>query len=293
MNPPEIIVGVDGSPASRTALRWAATDAVRRTSERVVVHVYDWRVVGARAPIGGASAADARSRAAALGESAGAAARSFAPGVNVRGEAVLGSTGPTLVSASANAGLVVVGSRGHGGFASLLLGSVSQQVATHAAGPVVVVRGRPDIAAGPIVVGVDGSQAANHALGVGFEEAVARGTSVVAIRVYTPAQPPWGADVAPHVEDWEERKAYEHQILLDDIAQWKDKYPDVAVEAVVTAGHPAEVLTGVSSTAQLVVVGTRGHGGFTGLLLGSVGLQLLHHADSPVLIARGAEATTN
>jgi len=290
MNPPEIIVGVDGSPASRTALQWAATEAVRRNSQLVVVHVYEWRVIGARVQMGGAYADDARAHAEALLESAVADARSFAPAVNVRGEAVQGSAGPILVGASANS-LVVVGSRGRGGFASLLLGSVSQQVATHAAGPVVVVRGRPDIA-GPIVVGVDGSKSANHALGVAFEEAVARDTGVVAIRAYTPAKPPWGSDVAPHVEDWEERKAYEHQILLDDITEWKDKYPDVSVEQVVAAGHPAEVLTGISSTAQLVVVGTRGHGGFTGLLLGSVGLQLLHHANSPVLIAREPGAPT-
>jgi nucleotide-binding universal stress UspA family protein len=110
---------------------------------------------------------------------------------------------------------IQVGSRGRGGFASLLLGSVSQQVATHACGPVVVVPGRPDI-------------------------------------------------------------------------RWPDR---VSVEAVVAAGHPAEVLIGVSSTAQLVVVGTRENGGFTGLLLGSVGLQPLHPAESPMLIARDPEAT--
>jgi nucleotide-binding universal stress UspA family protein len=291
MNPPEVIVGVDGSLASRAALKWAATEAVRRNSELVVAHVYDWRVIGARAPIGDAYADDVRARAEALVESAVADARTFAPEVNVRGEAVQGSPGPTLVNA-ANAGLVVVGSRGRGGFASLLLGSVSQQVATHAAGPVVVVRGRPDIADGPIVVGVDGSEPANHALGLAFAEAVARGTGVVAVRVYTPAHPPWGAHVAPYVEDHEERRAAEHKFLFDDIAPWKDKYPDVSVEAVAIDGHPADVLIGVSSTAQLIVVGTRGHGGFAGLLLGSIGLQLLHHAECPVLIARRAEDST-
>jgi nucleotide-binding universal stress UspA family protein len=230
-----------------------------------VVHVYEWRIVGARIQVGGAHTDDAKAHAEALVESAVAHARSFAPGVSVRGDAVQGSAGPILVGVSANADMVVVGSRGRGGFASLLLGSVSRQVATHAPGPVVVVRGRPDISGGPIVVGLDGSKSANHALGVGLEEAVARDTGVVAIRAYTPAKPPGGSGVAPHVEDWEERKAHEHQLLFDDIAQWKDKYPEVSVEAVVAAGHPAEVLIGVSSTAQLAVVGTRGHERRTGV----------------------------
>lgn len=97
--------------------------------------------------------------------------------------------------------------------------------------------------------------------------------------------------MTPYAEDREERRTAEHNILLDGIAQWKDKYSDVPVEAVVVDGHPAKVLAGASATAQLVVVGTRGHGGFAGLLLGSVGLQLLHHADCPVLIARASEAS--
>jgi nucleotide-binding universal stress UspA family protein len=286
MNPPVIIVGVDGSPASQATLRWAAAEAVHRNRELLVVHAFDWRVAGARAPIGGAYAADARIRADALVESAVADAKAAAPDVRVRGEALLGAAGPTLVQAAKEAELVVAGSRGRGGFASLLLGSVSQQVATHARGPVVVVRGRPDITTGPIVVGVDGSDGAGLALQAAFDEAVARGTGIVAVRIYQPAHPPWGTDVPPYVEDRAERKAAEAAVLAEEIGTWRDKYPTVPVEQIVVDGHPADVLTGLSASAQLVVVGTRGHGGFTGLLLGSVGLQLLHHADSPVLIAR-------
>jgi len=293
MNPPEIIVGVDGSAASRAAIQWAATEAVRRNSELVLANVYDWRVVGSRAPIGGAIADDARMRAEELVESAVADARTFEPDVHVRGEAVLGSPGATLINASADADLVVVGGRGRGGFASLLLGSVGQQVATHAKGPVVVVRGRPDIAGGaPIVVGVDGTPSADHAVGAAFEQAVARGTSVVAVRAYTPNDPPVGSRVALRLENREQRREAEHATLVSDVAPWKDKYPDIAVECVAVDGHAPEVLIGLSYTAQLVAVGTRGHGGFAGLLLGSVGLELLHHAECPVLIARGGEDTS-
>ncbi len=286
MSTPEILVGVDGSPGSRAAVLWAAAEAVRRRNELVVLHVYEWRVRGARAQIGGAYADDARRHAREVVEAGVAAARDNAPGVNVRSEIAQGSPGRTLVNDSANANLVVVGSRGRGGFASLLLGSVGQQVATHAKCPVVVVRGRSDVPTSSIVVGVDGSSAAGHALGAALAEAVVRDVGVVAIRAYTPSLPPWGTDVPPHLEDWEERRTAEHRVLLDDIAPWADKYPDVTLECIAAAGGAADALVRHSADAQLVVVGTRGHGSISGTLLGSVGLQLLHHAECPVLIAR-------
>lgn len=298
MNPPETLVGIDGSPASRAALQWAVAHATRHSGRIAVVHAYDWRHLGSRMALAGEFAAAAREQAQAVLDAALAEVREAAPQLTVRGEAVSGHAGPVLVAASARADLVVVGSRGHGGFASLLLGSVSQQVATHAAAPVVVVRGRPDIKGGPVVAGADGSASAHHALGVAFEQALARGCGLVALRAYPPESLPWGHAMPPiMVENREERRAIEQNALLDDVAPWRDKYPGVPVECVVVEGHPAEVLNGVSSTAQLLVVGMRGHGGFAGLLLGSVGLQLLHHADCPVLVARvsgmeAAEATS-
>jgi nucleotide-binding universal stress UspA family protein len=286
VNLPRICVGVDGSPASQSALRWAAGEAATHSGELVVIHAYDWRVVGARAQVGGAVADQARSTADTIVETAVEQARAQAPGVKVRGQAALGAPGPMLVSASETFDLTVVGSRGRGGFASLLLGSVGQHVATHAAGPVVVVRGRPDATVGPIVVGVDGSPAGDHAVRMAFEEAAQRGVGVLAVRVYTPRYASWGIDASVPVEDPVQRRDEEQRHLADDVAVWQEKFPDVSVRSVALDGHTAEVLIGLSSSAQLVVVGTRGHGGFAGLLLGSVGLQLLHHADCPVLIAR-------
>jgi nucleotide-binding universal stress UspA family protein len=284
-------VGIDGSPASQSALRWAAAEAAAHNAELVVVHAYDWRVVGAKAQIGGAIAEAAALSATALVNSAVEQARALAPDVSVRGEAVLGAPGPILVDASKTYDLIVLGSRGRGGFSSLLLGSVSQHVATHAAGPVVVVRGRPAGAVGPIVVGVDGSPASDHVIRLAFEEAVARDAGVLAVRVYIPRYAGLGVDISVPVEDPVQRREAELRHVADDVAPWREKYPDVSVRTVALDGHTADVLIGLSASAQLVVVGTRGHGGFAGLLLGSVGLQLLHHADCPVLIARaGAKA---
>jgi nucleotide-binding universal stress UspA family protein len=288
MKTPQIIVGVDGSPGAAAATQWAAAEAVRTGSELVVIHVYDWRIIGAKAPIGGAYAEDVRARAGALVEAAVADAKASAPQVQVRGEAVLGGVAPTLVSASEQASLVVLGCRGRGGFASLLLGSVSQQVATHASSPVVIVRGRSGEIEGPVVVGADGSGSAHHAIGAAFEAAARRGTNLVAVRAYTPAQPSWGPYVAPYVEDREAREAAEREALEADVKPWAEKYPDITVETVVVDRPAADVLIGISSTAQLIVVGTRGHGGFAGVLVGSVGLHLLHHAECPVFVDRAA-----
>jgi nucleotide-binding universal stress UspA family protein len=150
---------------------------------------------------------------------------------------------------------------------------------------VVVVRGRPGITGGPIVVGVD-SSTSGHAVGVAFSEAETRGSGVVAIRAFVVADPPLGSRVPLRREDREQRRDAEFKLLLDDVAPWKEKYPEVAVECVVLEGHAGEVLVGLSSTAQLVVVGTSGHGSIADSLLGSVVLRLLHRADCPVFIAR-------
>jgi nucleotide-binding universal stress UspA family protein len=140
-----------------------------------------------------------------------------------------------------------------------------------------------------VVVGADGSAGADEALRLGFEEAAIRGIGVLAVRVYHPAEPPWGLGELPYVEDPSERREAERVALAEEIAPWRDKFPDVPVESVALDGHPGEVLAGVSGRASLLVVGTRGRGGFASLLLGSVGVAVLHHADCPVMIARTQE----
>ncbi|WP_433223930.1 universal stress protein [Dactylosporangium sp. CS-047395] len=173
--------------------------------------------------------------------------------------------------------MIVVGNRGAGGIANLLLGFVSQQVATHARVPADVIRGRTVTGGGPVIVGVDSSAAADAALTLAFEEATARGADVVAIRAYVPPPP---AVVPVKAVEADERAALEASL-----AGWQDKYPSVRLEGLLAVGGPAKVLVSVSRSAQLVVVGSRGHGSFAGLLLGSVGQKLMHHAECPVLIA--------
>jgi nucleotide-binding universal stress UspA family protein len=278
-----IVVGVDGSARSKGVLRWAAAEARLHAAGLKILTAYSstWPPEA----FGG------------LGElpqyvgrrfeemvvEAVAETRVLEPGIEVTGEAVLGDPVAVLLEAGRTAAMVVVGSRGHGGLASLLLGSVSQQVATHATGPVVVVRGRADAASGPIVVGVDGSASAQHGLALGFDEAQRLGTGLVALRGYPVPSPPHG-NMPPHLNYQDiVREAAAHD-LDAALTPWRGKYPGVDVTALVQPGGPAKNLVDVSRDAGLVIVGSRGHGALVGSLLGSVGLHLLHHAECPVMI---------
>ncbi len=287
MDAKKVVVGIDTSTPSLAALRWAAGQARRHDAELQVLFAYHWRMPGAHFVTSAELEKAADELATLIVDEAVAEARELAPGLAAYGAAVLGSPARVLLNAAADATLLVVGHRGRGGFTSLLAGSVGVAVATHAPCPVAVVRGRADTATGGVVVGVDGSPSADHAIGLAFAEAAARGCGLVAVTAYTEPVPPWTADLPPIGYDPAAVRASLHEELVRHVAGWRDRYPGVPVAYTVEAGSTASVLTDQSRQAQLVVVGTRGRGGFAGLLLGSVGQQLLHHADCPVLIARG------
>jgi nucleotide-binding universal stress UspA family protein len=286
MSDNEILVGTDGSTASQAAVRWAAREAELRQVPLRIAHVFDWQWYAARFGPADAYLDQAREVAETLVLDAEEQARAAAPGVRTRTETVLGKPAVHLVALAQDAALTVVGSRGHGGFAGLLLGSVSQRLSTHAPGPVVVVRGRTDAREGPVVAGVDDSPAAEHVLATAFEVAEQRGAGLVVIRTFLPAVPLWIEGVPTTEIRTPAEDAAEHERLVELLRPWRQKYPQTSVEALVSHGGAAAVLTGVSRTARLVVVGSRGHGTVAGVLLGSTGMQLSHHADCPVLIAR-------
>jgi len=286
MNMTRIVVGVDGSDPSNAATQWAAREAQQTGATLSLVHAFDWDYYGARFDGGTVLREWAEDKANTTLAGAAALAAAVAPTVIVSRKSVLGSPVPVLLDAATDASMIVVGNRGRGGFGSLLLGSAGQRLATHAPVPVVVVRGRPDIGSGAVVVGVDGSPSSLDALAAGFREAASRSARLIAVRAYVPPTPPWGVNVEPVVYDVAERDAELHAELDEQLGPWREKFPDVAAEKLVAHGGVAGVLVGLSHTAQLVVVGTRGHGSVAGTVTGSVGLQLVHHADCPVLIVR-------
>jgi nucleotide-binding universal stress UspA family protein len=282
----EIVVGYDGSASGRTALRYAVSQARLRTAPVRVIAVFDHNWRGAR--FGGVEALvmSVRQGIQTMVDEAVDEMRAAAPGVTISGAAVLGSPGPALLDASRSAALLVVGNRGHGGFGGLMLGAVGQHVATHAQCPVVVVRGKVDTADGPVVVGADGSEHGDHTLGVAFEEAARRKAPLIAIRAYQLPVPYGLMAMGTEPFDPDGLKRAEAEELANSVRLWQAKYPDVTVETLVAQGSAGRVLVDVSSSAGLVVVGSHGHSAIAGTLLGSISLQVLHHADCPVLIVR-------
>lgn len=282
-----VAVGVDGSPSSLAALRWAAYEATLRGCPLRILHCVTWPAVAAALGVPPAAAAseDLQAEAEQLLDQAVTAARKAAPTIPVSGAIIDGAPSTVLVEESELASLVVVGTRGVGGFTGLLLGSVSGRVAMHARCPAVVVPPGYVPQPGPrrIVVGVDGSEAADLAARFAMVEALLRQAPVTAVRACVPCatQPPWGSSRNGSAA---ELTAEEHRQLEAAVDSWRTAFPTVRVEQQVVAQRPIAALVGAAEDAQLLVVGSRGTGGFRGLLLGSVSLRLLHHTVCPVAV---------
>jgi nucleotide-binding universal stress UspA family protein len=282
---PAIVVATDGTDPGTAAVRWAAREAERRRLPLHVVHVLDWDWTAARYDFGGDHFETVRRLAQTVAKDAALRASAVAPGVEVKFQVLIGHAAARLLELSQKVDLLVLGNRGRGGFAGLLLGSVSQRVAMHSHCPVVVVRGRDEVA-GPVAVGVDDSESADAVLEAAFTAAADRGTSLVAIGSYLPSVAlPLGRIPADRLET-PEQDAAERDRVAAQLAPWRAKFPGVPVETLLSHDSAAAVLVGVSHGTQLIVVGSHGHGVISGTVLGSTGLQLLHHADCPVLIVR-------
>ncbi|MEU8233172.1 universal stress protein [Actinoplanes sp. NPDC048967] len=281
-----VVVGTDGSEHAQAAVRWATGEARRRGATLEVVHAFQPVWGTERESPGGNLLEVSHSRAAEILSDAELAAHDMVGELPVRTVAGVGHPLDTMLKAAAHATVVVVGSRGLGGFTSLLLGSVGQGVAMHAPCPVVVVRGRAKADRGPVVVGAAQSPEAPAAIALAFAEAATRGCALLAVRTYRTPVPPWSPDLLPLVQPSEQQEAAERAELRDLLVPWREKYPEVPVETLVARDDAAQLLIDLSHTAQLVVVGNRGRGSLAGTLLGSVGLRLLHHAGCPVMIMR-------
>ncbi|SCG72045.1 universal stress protein [Micromonospora coxensis] len=284
MSGDEILVGYDGSTDATLALNWALDEARHSGRPVRLLYVFEWLTVAGWIGPGVAPGIwpdeTARRQVEELVRKAAADAATLRPDVTVHGDVLDGPPALVLQERSADAGLLVLGSRGHGGFGGLLAGSTAVSVTAHAHCPVVVVRdGQADAATGPVVVGVDGSESSRVALGFAVERAVQREAPLRVVRVVGGERRPSEHDEGATAD--EERAAVEQAL-----ARWRQTFPDLAVEVDVRPGNPAATLVEASRDAQLVVVGSRGRGGLRGMLLGSVSQQLVQHAHCPVVVAR-------
>ncbi|MGC4893458.1 universal stress protein [Micromonospora sp. DT31] len=290
MNRP-VVAGVDGSPSSLAAADLAAATAVARSRPLVLVHGY-LHPMGYGVPLNpydlGVPAPTAESEK--MLESVAADLADRYPGLRVQVRQVAGGPGATMVEESRRAELVVVGSRGVGGFAGLLVGSVSGQLAQHGHCPVLVVRPpeQPIPMGGPVLVGVDGSGSAGYAVELAADEAARRDAELVLTHVRSPERGAVAPEVAAEASTAEQAESA--GLLAAAAERVRAAHPGLRVtERAVVAASPEAALLQASGTASLVVVGSRGRGGFVGLLLGSVSQAVVQHAHCPVLVAHRPE----
>lgn len=276
-------------PDSDNALDWAAREAVRQQDSLTIIHVIALPGITGDMP----ELPEELIEAADL-LLAGAAERARSLGVT-EVETIKGyrSVTAAIVEASLEAELVVVGNRGHGEAASAALGSVAYAVTSHSSAPVVVVRGdgHTDLTGEhPVVVGIDGSRSGVHAAYFAAEMAARAGAPLHVVGVWdVSALGAVSQEFAARVGVVGLKDKHEAQMgkWVDlALAKLKERHPDLAVDGKVVQGSPVVALREASEGAGLLVVGTRGRGGFAGLLLGSVSHRLIHDSGCPVAVVR-------
>ena len=286
-----VIVAVDGSPSSLVATDWAARDAARRHVPLTLIHVASdppigtWPESVVTRNVRNWQEKHGRQLLAEARRVADRAILDFDP-IAVDEATYGGAPIPTLVDVSKDATMLVVGCRGQGSLKRRLLGSVSLGLVHHAHCPVAVIHDEDPLmhhpAQAPILVGIDGSPASELATAIAFDEASRRGVGLVAMHSWAQdVHRRASADLGPQLEVGEET-------LAERLAGWRERYPDVTVDCQLVYGNPAEKLVAASESAQLTVVGSHGHGGFAGMLLGSVSSAVVQAARMAVIVARQA-----
>jgi len=296
-----IIVGVDDSPAAKVAVQWAARDAELRNVALTLVHavspeIANWPTV--RLPPGLARwqqdhgrrlLDDAFKVVEEVSERGGPA--------EVHSKVLSSAALPALVDLSKDAELVVTGSRGSGQWAGRPIGSVSSGLLRHAHCPVAIIHdwghlppadaepSVPQPSQAPVLVGIDGSSASELATAIALNEASLRNVGLIALHAWS------DADTGDRPEiDWPATQSAAEQLLAERLAGWQEQYPDVRIERIVVRDQPARQLVQRSEDAQLVVLGSRGRGGFAGLLVGSVSETVVQMTQVPVIVANDSLA---
>lgn len=285
---PRVVVGVDGTEGSIEALRWAAHEAARRRWPLRVITCAELPVAVEAGLVGAGTVDEATvsglvADRTAVNERAVQLAGSFGLSLEVSGEVVLGAAGYAITGSTESDDIVVVGATSHPGRLADVLGTVATMVAHRARGPVAVVHGteRRDAAIGRILVGVDGSPGSDAALEWAVEEAFRCSAELVLVHGWS--YPYVGARTGIS-EPRNEMRLDAMRTLEASARHAKELAPSLRIHPIVCEQGPAKAIIDAAKDADLVVVGTRGHGGFAALVMGSVSRTVLQHSPVPVVV---------
>lgn len=283
-----ILVGVDGSPESEAAIRWATDEAIARQMPLTVMHVIphivvSWPVRYLQPSFDESQEAKAHEIISEAQKTVQEAAGASQP-PTVQTRIKHADIAPTLIAASRDAFMTVIGSEGLNAAERVLFGSVSGGLVHYGHGPITVIHGGEVDGLDrrkPVLLGIDGSPASEQAIALAFEEASRRGVDLVALHAWS------DVGVFPILgQDWHQYEQEGHEILAERLAGWQERYPDVHVHRRIVCDKPAHWLIAESQQAQLVVIGSHGRGGFAGMLLGSVAAKVAQAAMAPTIVVR-------
>ncbi|WP_310527244.1 universal stress protein [Nocardioides sp.] len=268
-----VVVGVDGSASSHTALGWAVDQAVAEKRPLTLVCA--------------AASLESRDGQTTMEEAQAEVARR-ADGLAVHQLLIVADPREALLQLSRQAALVVVGSRGRGPVRRLLLGSVGVAVTRHASCPVVVVRpGNPGLVRNGVLVGVDGSEMSLGVLEFAFRHASLHGLPLTVLHTFVDSMvyDATAGVAVPFMVDVRSSDAEEERLLLaESMSGMQEKYPDVPVRTELARGLPADRLLEEAARMNLVVVGSHVGGTAAQLLRGSVAMAVVEHATCPVAL---------
>lgn len=288
-----VVVGVDGSVEAARATEYAAWEAQRRGVPLRLVFAHQPTPLWGPAILISDDYQWVRPQIRELLVAAEKTVLSKHPQLSTQAAVVSGSPAAALVEESQSASLVVLGTRATGGLMGHLSGSVSAQVAAHAHAPVVVLPPNgagadPELATDPVVVGLDGSQESERALGFAVEQAVARGVELMAVYAWNVFDVHGIGPIVTEDYDASQEEAKALRLLTEATEGWSDQHPALKItRRVIHSMDPTVALVEVSEAASLVVVGSRGHGGFLGLRLGSTVDGLVRYSQAPIAVVRG------
>ncbi|OZF50284.1 universal stress protein [Rhodococcus sp. 14-1411-2a] len=284
----KIVVGVDGSPASIDAARWAATLAEKVDSPLLIAGAVQQPVfyMGEPATVVPTEVWDEQRRAAErVVTDVATAVLSRHPNLAVTTSVEEATACTMMVGHSRTARMLVVGNSGSGPIVSALFGSTAQETSNAALCPVIVWREGIGTVDAPILVGIDGSATSEVAVEQAFDLASLLGVPMIAAFAWSSLSQ--GAALSlPGSPDSAEIEREQRMLLSECLAGWSEKYPDVSVEHIVQQGNPAHLLIDLSKRAGLVVVGSHGRGVVARALFGSTSSNLTRHARCPVMICR-------